>query len=204
LLRLLRSLRLSLGCVVVASIVGIAGCGGDSGSSASTSAKTTPQATPQAATTGEREAVDTGSTEQTTTTSETASPAKGYSGPPRPNGIIAQTEASETKVSATATVSKPIPAPQLPSGSYRMLTVHFKTEYRSGIRPIAVRIAAGPPKIFARVGGVTPIDPQEDIQSGVKKTQIAGHAGEPVDIAVEAITGHALSVGKTEFTIPTD
>jgi hypothetical protein len=183
------------GCVAVL-ICGIAGCGSDSepGSTATNVQRNAGQLEQPKDVKGPQ---PTGAS----LTHQTTSHREGYSGPPRPNGIIAKTEASHTQVSASAVISAPKAAPQLPAGAYRVLTVSYKTEYRSGLRPVGIRILARTHNYPAPMGGSVQLGP-EDVQSGEKKAPFSPNATGPIEIEVFAYTRFGTSVGATKFSIP--
>ena len=121
-----------------------------------------------------------------------------YSGPPRQNGIIARSRASDTKVSASAVLSAPIADPRLPAGAYRELSVSYRVEYRSGLRPAGVNILARTANNPAPVGGSAPLG-SGDVQTGQKEVPFSPRETGRIEIEVFAYShfNTTLGMGRT-------
>ena len=123
-----------------------------------------------------------------------------YPGAVRPNGIIARSKASDTKVSAISGVlSSPKPIPRLPSHTYRTLTVSYRVEYRSGLRPVGVDIVARSQDVPSPEGGHAPLLGSGDVQTGRKTILFGGRKEGRIKIEVFADSrfGTTLGVGRT-------
>ena len=121
-----------------------------------------------------------------------------YPGTPRPNGIIARSKASDTKVSASAVLSPPISVPRFPGGGYRNLTVSYRVEYRSGLRPAGVHVLARTSGNPSPVGGSERIG-SEGVQTGQMQLPFSLHDTGRVEIEVfaESSFGTPVGVGRT-------
>jgi hypothetical protein len=81
-----------------------------------------------------------------------------YSGRRRPNGIIARTKASDTKVSLSAAIASPT-----------SMNVAYKVKYRSGPRPVGISILARRQGLRSPTVGFVSLG-TGDTQSGTKNS----------------------------------
>jgi hypothetical protein len=87
----------------------------------------------------------------------------------------------------------------VPGRAYRVLTVSYRVEYRSGLRPVGVTILAHPQNVpSAHMSGYDPLG-SGDVQTGQKQIPFFLHATGRIEIEVFADSrfNTTLGVGHT-------
>ena len=119
--------------------------------------------------------------------------------PPRPGGVIARSEASDTRVTATATLERVPGGAVVPTSGKPpfVLTVSYRVEHRSGLHPVGVSVVGKRKGISVRTGGNRRLGPGP-VNTGTMKIPLAFAKG-PIYIEVFANSRFdtTLGVGRT-------